>query len=189
MNFPKLGIELPQWVDPFVSESPLLFTTVEERMRFVIRLARHNVEQQTGGPFGAGVFDRDGRLIAPGVNIVMSSNCSVLHAEIVALALTQKRLGRYDISNGGKAYYELVSSTEPCAMCFGAIPWSGVAGLVCGARDEDARRIGFDEGPKLHDWIQALESRGIQVVRNVLREDAVSVLQLYKEIGGLIYNT
>ena len=188
MHFPGFRIQLPRWVERFVDESPLICTTVEERMRFVIRLARHNVERRTGGPFGAGVFDRDGRLVAPGVNIVVPSHCSVMHAEIMALALAQKRLGRYDIGDGGRAYYEIVASTEPCAMCFGAIPWSGVSGLVCGARDEDARSIGFDEGPKLQDWIQALESRGIQVIRNVLREEAISVLQYYVEIGGPIYN-
>jgi tRNA(Arg) A34 adenosine deaminase TadA len=73
-------------------------------------------------------------------------------------------------------------------MCFGAIPWSGVSRLVCGARDEDARRIGFDEGPKLADWTGALESRGIRVMRDVLREEGASVLQEYVQRGGRIYN-
>ena len=188
MRFPEFRVQLPQWVGNFMGDSPFIFTAVEERMRFVIRLARRNVEQQTGGPFGAGVFDRDGRLVAPGVNIVMSSNCSVLHAEIVALVLAQSKLGRYDIGDGGKDYFELVTSTEPCAMCLGAIPWSGVSGLACGARDEDARNIGFDEGPKRQDWIQTLESRKIRVIRDVLREEAVAVLKYYAEIGGPIYN-
>ena len=41
---------------------------------------------------------------------------------------------------------EMVASTQPCAMCLGATPWSGIRRLVCGARDEDAEEIGFDEG-------------------------------------------
>ena len=134
------------------------------------------------------MFDGGGKLISLGVNIVEASNCSVLHAEIVAIALAQKALGRYDLSDGGKEDYELVTSTEPCAMCFGAVPWSGVSTLVCGARDEDARSIGFDEGPKLADWVEALESRGITVVRDVLREEAAAVLREYAEGGGTIYN-
>jgi len=73
-------------------------------------------------------------------------------------------------------------------MCFGAIPWSGVQRLVCGARDEDARAIGFDEGPKIIDWISALNDRGIAVMRDVLRPDAVAVLQDYVKAGGTIYN-
>lgn len=73
-------------------------------------------------------------------------------------------------------------------MCFGAIPWSGVSQLICGARDEDARAIGFDEGPKLTDWVSALNSRGITVRRDVLREEAVAVLREYSSSGGVIYN-
>jgi len=188
MSFPEVSIQLPEWVGHFLGEDPVICPTVEDRMRFVIRLARLNVEQQTGGPFGAGVFDSAGRLVAPGVNIVLSSNCSILHAEIVAITVAQKILGRYDIGDGGRAHYDLVASTEPCAMCFGAVPWAGVCRLVCGARDEDARRIGFDEGPKLRDWAQALESRSIHVIRDVLRKEAISVLQYYEEIGGPIYN-
>jgi tRNA(Arg) A34 adenosine deaminase TadA len=134
------------------------------------------------------VFDDSGKLISLGVNIVEASNCSVLHAEIVAIALAQKALGRYDLSDGGKEHYELVASTEPCAMCFGAVPWSGVSRLVCGARDEDARSIGFDEGPKLANWVKAMEQRGITVVRDVLRDEAAAVLREYGEGGGTIYN-
>ncbi len=73
-------------------------------------------------------------------------------------------------------------------MCLGAIPWSGVRHLVCGARDEDASAIGFDEGEKPVEWVPALERRGIIVVRDVLREEAASVLREYAVSGGEIYN-
>jgi len=184
----ELHFGLPDWVPDYVGEGEVICSSVEERMGFVVGVSRENVKQQTGGPFGAGVFDSGGKLISLGVNIVEASNCSVLHAEIVAIALAQKALGRYDLSNGGKENYELATSTEPCAMCFGAVPWSGVKRLVCGARDEDARSIGFDEGPKLPNWVEALEQRGITVVRDVLREEAVSILREYAERGGTIYN-
>jgi len=68
------------------------------------------------------------------------------------------------------------------------VPWSGVQRLVCGARDEDARAIGFDEGPKMADWVKALNDRGIIVVRDVLRGEARAVLQEYAAAGGAIYN-
>ena len=183
-----LRIELPSWVAEFLTRGPQVFATEEERMRLAIALARENVERQTGGPFGAAVFDEKGRLVAPGVNVVVTSNCSILHAEMVAIALAQKKLGRYDIGDEGRSQYALVASAEPCAMCFGAIPWSGVTQLVCGARDEDARGIGFDEGPKLSDWREALQQRGIRVTQDVLREEARAVLQLYADLGGPVYN-
>jgi len=181
-------IEIPAWVGNFLAHSPKVFAALEDRMRFVIALARENVERQTGGAFGAAVFDSKGNLVAPGINIVVTNNCSIRHAEMIAIAMAQKKLGRYDLGNGGTDAYELVTSAEPCAMCFGAIPWSGVQRLVCGAQDEDARRIGFDEGPKLSDWQDALENRGIRVACDVLRKEAVEVLDLYVRLGGPIYN-
>jgi hypothetical protein len=60
--------------------------------------------------------------------------------------------------------------------------------LVCGGRDEDARAIEFDERPKMPDWIPALERRGISVVRDVSRDEAVAVLEAYAGSGGMIYN-
>jgi tRNA(Arg) A34 adenosine deaminase TadA len=157
-------------------------------MRLAVELARENVTQKTGGPFGAAVFEADsGRLVAAGVNLVESSNCSIAHAEMVAIALAQRALGHYDLGRDNITH-ELVTSTEPCAMCLGAIPWSGLRRVVCGARGEDACAIGFDEGAKPADWVGALRSRGIEVLRDVLREEARAVLQEYLASGGLIYN-
>ena len=182
------SFSFPSWFVGYLQLPPQVYPTVEERMRFVIHLAQRNIREKTGGPFGAAVFDGQGRLIAPGVNLVPWAQCSVLHAEMVALMLAQQRVGRFDLSGGGRWFYELVTSSEPCAMCFGALPWAGISRLVCGARDEDARRIGFDEGPKLADWISPLEQRGIRVIRDVLRGEARAVLEEYAATGGLIYN-
>ena len=180
---------MPVWVQDFVEGSAGTFPAIEDRMRFVIELSRQNIERRTGGPFGAGIFEqKSGRLVAAGVNLVESSNCSIAHAEIMAIALAQKRLGDYDLGAEKGAVFELVTSTEPCVMCLGAVCWSGVKAVVCGARDEDARRIGFDEGPKPQNWVQALAGRGISVVQGVLREQAAEVLTEYYERGGLIYN-
>jgi len=188
MKLPELIIHLPEWVGPFLGGSPQTFPAMEDRMAFVVDLSRQNMIHN-GGPFGAAVFDETGRLIAPGVNTVTSTNCSILHAEIMAIALSQQVLGRYDISDGGKFPFSLFASTEPCAMCFGAILWSGVRKLVCGARSEDAESIGFDEGPKPADWVAALNQRGIDVKQDVMRDAAASVLKEYAAGSGQIYNS
>jgi tRNA(Arg) A34 adenosine deaminase TadA len=157
-------------------------------MRLAVRLARQNVEQDLGGPFGAAVFDGTGRVVSVGVNLVLAEQCSVLHAEVVALMLAQRRLGRFDLSAGGRREFTLAASTEPCAMCQGAVLWSGVRRLLCGARDEDARAVGFDEGAKASDWPEQYRSRGLAVVQDVLRDEAAAVLREYVDRGGVIYN-
>ena len=189
-GFPQVSLRLPDWVGELVSGGDQAYPTVEDRMRFAVELSRLNVRNGTGGPFGAAVFEKEtGRLLAPGVNLVVGSGCSVFHAEMVAIMVAQKVLGTFDLGGENLPDYELVASTEPCAMCLGATPWSGVRGLVCGARDEDARAVGFDEGAKMSEWVGSLEDRGISVRRSVLREEAVSVLREYAERGGEIYNS
>ncbi|GAB6907738.1 CMP/dCMP deaminase, zinc-binding protein [Desulfosarcina cetonica] len=189
MRFPLVEVALPAWIDAVVSDPAAVYPDLDAQMAFAIELARRNVAAGTGGPFGAAIFDmHTGRLVAPGVNRVMAANCSVAHAEITAIMIAQKILGTWDLGGEGLAPLRLVTSTEPCAMCLGAVVWSGVRQLVCGARDADARRIGFDEGPKPAEWVAALESRGIAVIQDVQRQDAAAVLALYLDQGGTVYN-
>ncbi|QIN77890.1 nucleoside deaminase [Rubrobacter marinus] len=189
MRYPMTTLRLPEWVDGFLPDAETPYPSVEDRMRLVVGLARENVERGTGGPFGAAVFDlRSGRLVAPGVNAVVALGLSVAHAEVLAISTAQGVLGRFDLGGEGEPPLELVTSTEPCAMCSGAILWSGVRSLASGARDEDARAVGFDEGPKAHRWELPFEERGITVARDVLREEAAGVLRRYAEGGGEIYN-
>jgi len=159
-------------------------------MRFVIELASMNVVKESGGPFAAAVFEtHSGRLVAIGLNLVVSTNCSLAHAELVALANAQQAVRNFDLGAAGLPEHELATSSEPCAMCYGAIPWSGVRRILCGARARDAETIGFDEGPKPKRWVAELKKRHITVVRDLCRAEAVAVLQQYKKGGGAIYNT
>ena len=189
MRFPPTTLRLPAWIEGVLPSPKTPFPTVEGRMRLAVGLARENVERGTGGPFGAAVFEREtGRLVAPGVNVVVASRLSIAHAEVLALSTAQGVLGGFDLSAEGMPPYELVTTTEPCAMCSGALLWSGVRSLACGARDADARAVGFDEGPKAPRWERDFEHRGIAVARDVLREEAAEVLRYYAGEGGEVYN-
>lgn len=158
----------------------------ESRTRHVIAWSEWNVSRGEG-PFAAGVFDLiTGTCVSAGVNRVVSSLCSLAHAEVMALMLAQQALSTYRLAEKGR--FVLTTSAEPCAMCFGAIPWSGVSRVEYGATREDVEAIGFDEGPKPADWIDALLERDIEVVGPVLRAEAAAVLQAYAGRGGELYN-
>jgi len=183
----RCQFELPGWVGPFLADRPKVLASTGERMQLAIALSKQSVLQETGGPFGALVVDEsDGRLVSVGVNLVTTAGLSVAHAEIVALSLAQSAMGQWNLSHSGSL--QLVTSCEPCAMCYGALPWSGIKSLVCGARKQDAEEAGFDEGDKPDAWVRSLQRRGITVERGILREEAASVLAYYHDIGGAIYN-
>jgi tRNA(Arg) A34 adenosine deaminase TadA len=184
----ELRLRLPDWIAALLDSYHGPVPTIDERMRLAIALGRANVERATGGPFGAAVFERDsGALLSVGVNCVVTEHCSAAHAEVMALSLAQRRLATYTLASSPRPL-QLVSSAEPCAMCLGAIAWSGVSEVVTGATDADARRVGFDEGAKPVDWQRTLTARGIRVRAEVLRDEASRIIELYARSGGPIYN-
>jgi tRNA(Arg) A34 adenosine deaminase TadA len=188
MTYPTLTINIPAWLEQVLTNQPQILPTLEERIKLAILLARENA-RQGGGPFAALVVEEEsGRLIAPGVNLVVPLNCSLAHAEMVAISLAQQQLGSYNLASGGLPPLQLVTSTEPCAMCLGALPWSGIRSVVCGARGEDAERVGFDEGAKPVAWPETMVRRGVTVIRDICRTEAARVLADYRDNGGIIYN-
>lgn len=180
-------IHLPDWAKQTIDWSTF-YRTDEDKMALAIELSKQNIMRGQGGPFGAAIFDMDtGQLLSVGVNQVMAAHNSCLHGEVMAIMLAEQRLKTFSLS-GNDARRELFTSCEPCAMCLGAILWSGVKRLVCAATGEDARAIGFDEGPVFAQSYTYLEKRGIQIQTQLQRDKAKAVLNSYQAGGGTIYN-
>lgn len=167
--------------------------TNEEMVGLAIELSRRNVQEATGGPFGAVIAERKSRkVIACAVNSVLRLSCSLAHAEIMAIILAQTRFGLHDLHsvNGGMV---LATSAQPCSQCCHAIWWSGINELVIGARTCDVEKLTcFHEGPVPSDIKAFFEERGgdkppITVTQDVLRQEACAVLKLYTSMGGNNY--
>jgi len=175
-------LSLPDWIARNV-DADALYSSDEAKVRLAIELSRRNVENATGGPFGAAVFDGSGRLVSVGVNRVIPQNCSVAHAEMMAYMLAQQRLQRFRLNDGGGKFI-LATSAQPCCQCYGATVWAGIDELLIGARSEDVEELTeFDEGPLPTDWIGELTKRGIDVRRDIQRDTARNVLAEYGRSG------
>ena len=182
----QLHLTLPLWLRDKVDDARV-YPDDESRVALAIELARGNVENRSGGPFGAAVFTGEGRLVSVGVNRVIAQSCSVAHAEIMAYMLAQQRLQRFRLNEDGSRFI-LATSAQPCCQCYGATVWAGIDELLIGARSADVEELTeFDEGPLPADWIGELEKRGVQVKGDILREQARGVLRQYTETGGTAY--
>ena len=211
-------ISLPEWAVVENEKLPEFVETLDERMRVVNEFARRNVEENTGGPFAAGVFERDtGRVVIVGINRVEPMQCSSAHAEVVTLSLAQKKLGTWNLGEPGKPALQLVVNWLPCAMCLGAVLWSGVRSLAIAGSDSRLEEItGFDEGPRV-DMAKELAKRDVEFIdngapfilfflhasfaddrsrpcllfsllRTVLTSEALKVFYLFKNKGRVVYN-
>ena len=182
----QIHLTLPPWMGE-VADTDRRYLSDEERVGLAIELSRQNVERGGGGPFGAAVFDAvSGRLIAAGVNRVVPLSCSVAHAEMMAIMIAQQRLSRSRM-NEDDGHYVLATSSQPCCQCYGAMVWAGINALLIGARAEDVEELtDFDEGPLPADWIGELERRRIAVRRDILRDQARTLLAAYGT-SGILY--
>lgn len=177
---------LPAWIADEV-DFQRAYEGEDARISVAIDLARANVEYATGGPFGAAVFDADGMVLSVGVNRVQRLQSSLAHAELIALAGAQQKLGRARLNGDGRRY-TLATAGQPCCQCYGAIVWTGIDELLIAARGEDIESLaGFDEGPLPEDWTGELERRGTRVVRDLHRVAAREVLASYVARGGAPY--
>ena len=184
------SLALPDWAIDEQRRLPACLPDIEARMHQVIRFSRLNFERGTGGPFAAGVFERDsGKLVVLGVNRVVASHCSSAHAEVMALSLAQRLLGTHDLGEPGRPALQLVVNWRPCVMCYGATLWSGVQSLVVAGSGSELEAItGFDEGPMHPQWDRELERRGIAVTNGVLMNEALAVFRDFAASGALVYN-
>jgi tRNA(Arg) A34 adenosine deaminase TadA len=185
---PVIRISYPGWVLQAVDFRRTYDQDVD-RMAVAIAVARENVSRQTGGPFGAAIFEAvSGRLVAVGMNRVVPMHNSVLHAEIVAIMMAQAARRTYTLGGDDVASHELFTSCEPCAMCLGATHWSGLHRVVWAATREDAGRLQFDEGPVFKASYAYLERRGVRFEQGPLRQESRDILMDYSTGGGEIYN-
>ncbi len=96
----------------------------EDLLREAVAVAAA-ARQNGNHPFGALLADRDGQVLLTAENTVVTTADVTGHAEtnLVRLASAAYTLDEL-------ASLVLYTSTEPCAMCSGAIFWSGIGAVV-----------------------------------------------------------
>jgi tRNA(Arg) A34 adenosine deaminase TadA len=115
-------------------------------------------------PFGA-LLVRDGRILLEAENTIFTEHDLTNHAE---LNLVRLAVHQYD-----PAFLEdciLYTSTEPCAMCSGAIYWSGIGTVIYAC---SAKQLAEFAGEHLAVPCSDIFAKGIRkvIVRGPLLED------------------
>lgn len=143
-------------------------------------LAKNNLIDNSGGPFGACIV-KDGIIIGKGSNKVLGTNDPTAHAEIVAIREACKTLNTYDLS--GSILY---TTCYPCPMCLSAIIWSNIKTVYYGNTKEDASDIGFRDD-LIYEYIKG-NTDNLLDLKMIDREETIKTFENYKnKIDKTIY--
>ncbi len=112
-------------------------------LRQTIDLARA-AREHGAHPFGALIVDAEGNiLVTARNNAVPPKGDPTQHAERLACSLAGRRYHPAKL-----ATCTLYTSTEPCAMCAGAIYWTGIGRVVYALSQESLHKLtGSEENP------------------------------------------
>jgi tRNA(Arg) A34 adenosine deaminase TadA len=121
-------------------------------------------------PFAAIVVDASGKVLAEAMNDIHADCTS--HAELVAVRMASAKFDPRQLRDA-----TLYSSAEPCAMCAGAIYWSGIGRLVYALSEQRLLQLtgNHPENPTLSVPCREVFARGqraIEVVGPLMEDEA-----------------
>lgn len=153
---------------------------MDKNMNIALECAEKGIEEKKGGPFGAVIVDKNGKIISSGSNEVLKNNDPTAHAEVVAIRSACEKLNTYDLSE-----CTLYTTCEPCPMCLSAIIWANIKEVYYGCTKTDAEEIGFRDS-MIYDYLKEKDESIIKL-KQIDREECIRVFKKYKKDNGVIY--
>ncbi|WP_186577064.1 nucleoside deaminase [Aquibacillus kalidii] len=123
-----------------------------------IELAVDNVANN-GGPFGAIIVNKDGKIVGRGQNRVTDTYDPTAHAEVQAIREACQQLQTFQLTD-----CTLYTSCEPCPMCLGAIYWARLNKVYYAADQQLAAAGGFDDAFIYEEISKQHEARNIPFI-------------------------
>ncbi len=111
----------------------------EQYLRRAIELAR-KARENGDHPFGALLVDAEGKVLLEALNSVNTERDCTGHAETNLMRMASKHYERDFLET-----CSLYTSTEPCAMCAGAIYWGHVGRVVFALSEKHLRDMTGDD--------------------------------------------
>lgn len=147
-------------------------STSEALIRECYALAR-SAMQKGNHPFGA-LLAHNGAILLRAENTVHTEHDVTRHAEL-NLVSQAARLFPAEVLQVSTMY----TSTEPCAMCCGAIYWAGIGEVVFGCSAEGLGRVAGADFLIPSREVLARGQRAVRVFGPVLEEEGLAIHAAY----------
>ena len=139
--------------------------TASDYLGIAIDLARRNVVERGGRPFGA-VLVRNGEVLATGVNDILATNDPSAHAEMQAIRAAAAALKNPRLD--GCAMY---ASGHPCPMCLSAMHMIGISEVYYAYSNDDAEKFGLSSARIYAEMAKPLAQQAIRIEHVPVRGD------------------
>lgn len=145
----------------------------EDLMKRAIEIAHRNAETGKGGPFGAIVASKEGKILGEGTNGITSRVDPTAHAEIMAIRKAAEKLGRADLSD-----CILYCSSEPTMMGQALIMSVSIPEVYFGLSHEEVMDIQFnhDEHGQHHEQEQSIAN-----YKQLCHDEAEAMFKQWKD--------
>lgn len=146
---------------------------MQEYFEYAIKEARHGVLNNEGGPFGAVIVNKNGKIIGVGHNKVIKNNDPTAHAEVMAIRDACKSLNTYDLTD-----CKIYSTSEPCPMCLSAIIWANIKEVYYGTDRLEVSKIGFRDD-LIYNFLEG-KQKDILTIKKIANQNCQKLLNEYK---------
>lgn len=147
--------------DPMgVEEHKSLFTP-EELMKKAIEVAQKNVALDKGGPYGAVLANKEGKILGEGANGIKSRIDPMAHAEVMAIRQAAERLGVTSLSD-----CVLYCSSQPTKIGQALIESVGIEKVYFGLSAEDVSAIRGKAETTKPQYEQICKAEALQMFEN-----------------------
>lgn len=153
---------------------------MKDIMKLGIDEARKTMNENKGGPFGAVITDKNGKVVSVASNLVLETHDPTAHAEIIAIRRATEKLGTHDLSE-----YVLYATGYPCPMCLSAIIWANIKKVYYGTNLSEAKRIGFRDD-FIYNYLKGKNKEVLEVV-NICHGECLELFKEYKDNNKEIY--
>lgn len=144
----------------------------EKFIRIAIELAKE-ARRNGADPFGA-VLVKDGKIVAKSADRSVELSDPTSHAELSVISEYCRKHKAFSLKG-----HTIYCSTEPCAMCSGAIHWARVSRLVYSVTQEVLQQRSGGRQKVRCERIINSGQRQIEIVGPVLPEEGIEVFEGY----------
>jgi len=143
-------------------------------LRQAIELAYNNIEKG-GRPFGA-VIVKEGKVIATGVNQILTTNDPTAHAELLAIRTASQVLGSANLEG-----CSVFASGHPCPMCMAAMRLAGIRAVSYAYSNEDGTPFGLSTAEIYADLAKPFAEQSMKIEYIPVRfEDRTDLYMLWQ---------